>query len=390
MLENFFVDQEYRHRHPSAMPFPLLAQQQSFAEHIEIIKSYISQSRIDLTNNPAREMIITANSNFEYKNSRVAEQLQQGKKIRRGIILLHGLLDSPCFLQDLGHFFAELGFLARGLLLPGCGTVSADLWYCTEKMWTEYIRQVAQQLLLTCDEIYLCGISIGSTISLYTQSMMQDPHIKGLILFVPALNLNYKKIILKTRFLLGKLNAHWQWAETSPYINPVSYFSYPINAAETSFNFMERVRLQLESIAPLNIPIFMALSEHDETIDNQPALQQFHKHAHLKSKLLYYATSNPRFADPRIKIMESVCKKENIISTSHISLTVSPENYFLGRADRYPRFNHYSTREIGKIKGNIVKGATVLCDKSHKTWLQRVTYNPYFNDLLTELAQFVE
>ena len=46
---------------------------------------------------------------------------------RRGILLTHGLTDSPYFMRDLGAYFQAQGFVVLAVLLPGHGTQPGDL-----------------------------------------------------------------------------------------------------------------------------------------------------------------------------------------------------------------------------------------------------------------------
>src|SRR5688572_6248898 len=46
----------------------------------------------------------------------------QTQPIKRGVLLLHGVLDSPYSLRAIGQIFLKKSYLVRSILLPGHGT----------------------------------------------------------------------------------------------------------------------------------------------------------------------------------------------------------------------------------------------------------------------------
>jgi alpha-beta hydrolase superfamily lysophospholipase len=52
------------------------------------------------------------------------------------VVLLHGLTDSPYGLRHIARRYAERGFVAIGLRVPGHGTVPAGL---TDARWEDWV-----------------------------------------------------------------------------------------------------------------------------------------------------------------------------------------------------------------------------------------------------------
>src|SRR5579862_8196736 len=86
----------------------------SFDDYIKKCKTIITENRQDLQNNA--EKIIAANAPYELRPVNTG-------KIRRGALLIHGLLDSPFCVKDIANQLHAEGILVRAVLLPGHGTV---------------------------------------------------------------------------------------------------------------------------------------------------------------------------------------------------------------------------------------------------------------------------
>src|SRR5438045_615770 len=95
-------------RPPSPSHRLMLNSNLAFADYIKKTKAIIAKTRLDLDNQP--ELIVEANSPFELRPKKFA---------RNGILLIHGLFDSPGLLKDMGQHFYQHDFLVRAILLPG-------------------------------------------------------------------------------------------------------------------------------------------------------------------------------------------------------------------------------------------------------------------------------
>lgn len=107
----------------------------SFEHYQQQMEERIRRSRRDLEEKNA-EWIITANSPFQF--------LPKNPKPDKGIVLIHGLLDSPFKMQDLGRFFQTQGFLVHGILLEGHGTNPENLENVTYQEWIEHTKSSRQ------------------------------------------------------------------------------------------------------------------------------------------------------------------------------------------------------------------------------------------------------
>ena len=89
---------------------------------------------------------------------------------RTGIVLTHGFSGSPPEMRPLGEYLAARGYTVRGLRLPGHGTLPHDLLRVDWQDWVAAVDAAVTDLNRVCNAIFLCGLSMGATLSLYTAS----------------------------------------------------------------------------------------------------------------------------------------------------------------------------------------------------------------------------
>src|SRR3990167_2196507 len=128
-----------------------------FAEYITYCRTGVALTRLDLTAEN-RDIILNANCPSE---------IAVAGGTHKGILLLHGLYDSPCITQSLAQYFAERGFMVRSLLLPGHGTVPGDLLQITYEDWLAWGRFGLQTLQQEVEELYVVGFSMGAALASY-------------------------------------------------------------------------------------------------------------------------------------------------------------------------------------------------------------------------------
>ena len=128
---------EARH-HPSGLNSRFEGEGLPFAEYVAHTRDMLrrAHSKPDVAN---LERIIDGNAPFELKPA-AGFPAGRDKPYRRGVLLTHGLTDSPYFMRHLAAFFAENGFRVMAVLLPGHGTQPGDM---LEIAWREWNRAVA-------------------------------------------------------------------------------------------------------------------------------------------------------------------------------------------------------------------------------------------------------
>ena len=108
-------------------------EQTPFADYVALNRSRIAQAHPDKCAHDL-EKIVAGNAPFELRPSG-NHRVGHNKPYRRGVLLTHGLTDSPYFMRYLASFFQENGFRVMALLLPGHGTQPGDL---LEVRWQDW------------------------------------------------------------------------------------------------------------------------------------------------------------------------------------------------------------------------------------------------------------
>lgn len=174
------------------------------------------------------EKIVDGNAPFELKPPPGFSPGQQ-KTYRRGVLLTHGLSDSPYAMRHLADFFQQNGFRVMSVLLPGHGTQPGDLLDVTWQEWAKTVAYGAHQLAREADEIYLAGYSTGATLSVYHS--LRDDRVLGLFLFSPALKVNRRAAFAKLHKLYSWLIPSAKWVGIKPDLDIYKYESFTKNAA---------------------------------------------------------------------------------------------------------------------------------------------------------------
>jgi len=154
----------------------------SFEAYVAKSRKMIANARVDIAG-VNRDAIIAGNAPFELRPPQKCAPGQH-HPYRRGVLLSHGLTDSPYFMKALGRFFQAQCFRVMGLLLPGHGTRPGDLLELERKEWIAAEGFGADALSSEADEVYLAGFSTGGSLSI--DPALGDQRFRGLFLFSPA------------------------------------------------------------------------------------------------------------------------------------------------------------------------------------------------------------
>jgi len=341
------------------------------------------------------EKIVDGNAPFELKPPPGLSPGQQ-KTCRRGVMLTHGLSDSPYMMRHLAEFFQQNGFRVMAVLLPGHGTQPGDL---LEVKWQEWARTVAYgayKLAEKVDELYLAGYSTGATLSIYHS--LRDNRVRGLFLFSPALKITRRAALANLHKLYSWLVPSAKWVDVKPDLDICKYESFTKNAAAQTYALTRTLSRQLRE-HELDIPVFAASSADDMTVDTSATLQ-FMAHAnHPSSKLVLYTTEPeklPRgFPADKLELVNSVFPGQKILSSAHTAIVLPPEDSHYGVDGDYSNCVHYFPDDMEKYgaclehPGQDFQGE--ITEKNLKAGiLRRLMYNPNFAALKVSMQRFID
>ena len=112
----------------------------------------------------------------------------RGSHERIGILLVHGFTGSPSSMRPWAEFFAARGYSVRVPRLPGHGTVWPDLNKVQWQEWPARVEEELDELLKSCDHVFIFGLSMGGGTTLYVAARHSD-HVSGIVLVNPMIHM---------------------------------------------------------------------------------------------------------------------------------------------------------------------------------------------------------
>jgi carboxylesterase len=91
-----------------------------------------------------------------------------------GILVVHGFTGSPQSMRYLGERLGEHGYTVLGPRLPGHGVSPAAMAKTTAADWVGAAEDALIEISAKCDKVFVAGLSMGGTLSLYLAAMHPD------------------------------------------------------------------------------------------------------------------------------------------------------------------------------------------------------------------------
>ena len=366
--------------HPLLTPSSVEAVQQydSFAEYQTKTAQQIAQHRRFLSTEVQQE--IKMNTPFERKPT-------PPQIAKKGVVLVHGLGDSPWSFIDIADSLANKGWLVRTVLLPGHGTRPADLIDVDVDDWQALVARQAALMKQEVPDVYLGGFSTGANLAL--SYAMDDRDIKGLMLFSPA----FQSETQLTR-LTPLLAVFKDWLLTGDPDSSTNYVRYrivPINGiaqySHTSVAVLDKLEDQI-----FDRPVFMAMSEHDSVVNTEAVKALFlSRFSDPKNRLMWFGTTSIE-PHAQIEYVNSRIPELKISNLSHMGILFAPNN------------SYYGINGTEKICHNSSNFEDIKhCEQGKPVWFSgwgyqeegkvhaRSTFNPMFKPMMLLLERvFVE
>lgn len=383
---------EARH-HASGLNSRLSGGQQEFADYVAQQRKMIAQARSRI-GSPNTEIIIDGNAPFELRPSGNYPAGRE-KPYKRGVLLTHGLTDSPYFMRHLGEFFQQNGFRVMAVLLPGHGTQPGDLLDVHWHEWAKAVAYGADKLAAEVDDLYLAGFSAGGALSVYQS--LRDSRVRGLFLFSPAFKISPKAAWANLHKAYSWLIPSAKWISIMPDRDIYKYESFPKNAAAQMYALTREVNEQ-RLLHKLNLPVFTAASADDTTTDTLATLNFMINMPHPSGKLVLYTAAGGRhihgFPEEKLEQVNSVVPKQKILSFAHTSIVLPPNDAHYGEKGDYSNCTHYYPNEMDKYDAcnnrpaEVLQGEITAQNLAAGT-LRRLMVNPHFAELKNSMRRFI-
>ncbi len=369
----------------TAINYPYCDSHLPFTDYIKECRNMIAARRPDLqTDNPGCHRILDANSPYEL----LPEPAQSSQK-RRGALLIHGLLDCPYSLRDIGNHLQQTGVLCRSVLLPGHGTMPSDLLHVTYHDWIQVVRYGVESLKNEVDQIYLIGYSTGAALAIY--QALQDIQVEGIVLLSPAIRIKAPvDIVVGWRHLVQWMQGNTPWAYVDNENDYTKYHSVTLNAV-TQVSRLTDVIHDLRQHGELMQPMLMIMSREDETVSSHQAIHYFSGLHNPDNKMLIYSSTNQQYPDPRIVVRPGVYPALNIRHLSHTAIPFSADNEHYGQHGDYPFASRPDTNAIYGAYNKLEVKFSKALKNMHllKSTHEELTYNPDFEFMMKEICQFI-
>lgn len=212
------------------------------------------------------------------------------ESIQGGVLLLHGLTDSPYSMRRIGEIFYAQGFYVLALRMPGHGTVPAAL---KEAHWEDWVaasrigvRHVRERIGKDAPFV-IAGYSNGGGLAVkYSLDALFDPGMPRadrLVLFSPEIGIMPVANISNSLKLLSFFPYFEQseWESIEPEYDPFKYNSFPLNAAQQAYNLTAVLQRQVDEAREAGIfgdfpPVLTFLSWIDSTVETSTTIDQLY------------------------------------------------------------------------------------------------------------------
>jgi len=362
---------------------------------------------------------------------------------RGGVLLLHGLTDSPYSLRALGEMLNELGFWVVGLRLPGHGTVPSALEYTRWEDMAAATRLAMDHLASKVGPlpIHIAGYSNGAALALdHALASLGDPVLPrpaSLILISPSIGVSASAALAGPIATISKTPGlgRLAWSQITLEFDPYKYNSFPVNGGAQVRRLTQSVASRIAALAKSKKatdfpPILVFKSAVDATVsidavvdrllgrlpDNGNELVLFDINRSAVHSILLVSDPGPitsrlmqdatlpfaitliANADPSSSSIVSRHKPpftgsagqaipldlewpQGIISLSHVALPFSPDDPLYGQF----RPQQQDVLYLGQIA---IRGERGLLKLSND-WLLRLRFNPFYSVLEGRVTEWV-
>jgi carboxylesterase len=196
------------------------------------------------------------------------------------VLLIHGFADAPTLYQRMAPALAEEGFTCRVMRLPHFATPMDDYRWTNAAQWREAVRSELRELRQRQARVVVVAHSLGAAVAV--DYLADNPAAAdAVVLLAPLL------AVCERRSPLLSPRA-WQWIfdHTLAFTDRVGMFFSPNLRDQEALPLMKTdqfvprvvyrelmhlIERNRDRAGTFRVPLFLALGEHDEVVDNRVA-----------------------------------------------------------------------------------------------------------------------
>jgi alpha-beta hydrolase superfamily lysophospholipase len=213
-------------------------------------------------------------------------------QIKGGVLLLHGLTDSPYSMRTIARALYERGYYVLVLRVPGHGTVPASLARSTWQDWLAATRLGARSVRekIGADlPFVMVGYSNGAALTVKHQLDALDdatlPRADKIVLMSPMIGISPAAGLARVLDSLSFIPYFEKsaWTDVQPEFNPFKYNSFPLNGAIQTHALTDAIATSIQRLGASGhlkeIPPILAFSSVlDTTVSTAAVVNTLFNH----------------------------------------------------------------------------------------------------------------
>ncbi|MBC7540526.1 MAG: alpha/beta fold hydrolase [Bacteriovorax sp.] len=270
-------------------------------------------------------------SNYRYKSNSFVKinndaEMLEGSNKEEAIILIHGFMASPFEVRSIAKVLNDSGYTVYMPLLYGFGGYGEIANQGKVSIWREQIKTSVNKLSRCYKRISLGGISLGAALATDYVLTTHDPKISSLVLMSPYFDISQSvakllvgplsffkdSVSLSTLFTISRSDDLVEILKNNNFYSDIM----PFLTLQELFKLSNELKAKTSTVKS-NIPVFLAVSEFDSTIDlsiaeslpanhfNKINLYKIPKYLKVPHQITY-ESSNSKFDDMTSKIVRFV------------------------------------------------------------------------------------
>ena len=184
-----------------------------------------------------------------------------------GCLLTHGFTGSPFEMRELGEYLADKGLTVLGKALPGHGTTPYDMLETDWHDWYGACIKNLAELSSRCEIVFLCGMSMGGTLSLHMAAHYADRYrIAGVAAYGAPVYLKNPLlpiIPIVQKFIKFKPSSGSDVADPEACAAQQSYSLTPLKCVSSLLELLDHVK---NDLADVRVPALLIQSKGDNTV----------------------------------------------------------------------------------------------------------------------------